>query len=82
MVLAIQEPCFSKVTRTTYCPRGYTLAYIPNPTTKVCFMVSKEVHLGHWSFQVHSPYVASLHLRTMGNPLTIINVYNPQGNGP
>src|SRR5438045_173399 len=73
MVLAIQQPCFSKVTRTTYCPRGYTLAYIPNPTTKVCFMVSKEVHLGHWSFQ---------HLRTMGNPLTIINVYNPWGNGP
>jgi len=82
MVLAIQEPCFSKVTRTTYCPKGYTLAYIPNPATKVCFMVSKEIYLGHWSFQAHSPYVASLCLRTIDNPLTIINVYNPRGDGP
>ena len=81
-VLAIQEPCFSERTRTTYCPRGYDLAYDPNPTTRVCFMISKEVQLGCWSFQAHSPYVASLRLRTTDNTLTIINVYNPRSNGP
>ena len=81
-VLAIQEPYFNEKTRTTYCPTGHTLAYDPNPATKVCFMVSKEVHSDHWSYKTYSPYVASLRLRTIDNHLTIINVYNPRSNGP
>src|SRR5437763_2435120 len=81
-VLAIQEPYFNKRTGTTYCAMGFTLAYDPNSATKVCFMISKEVHPGYWSYKAYSPHIASLQLRTMDNHLTIINVYNPRSNGP
>ncbi|KAN0067715.1 Endonuclease/exonuclease/phosphatase, partial [Elaphomyces granulatus] len=81
-ILAIQEPAYSKRTMTTYCPRGYKLAYDPNPTTKVCFLVGDQIHTSHWSYQAHSPYVASLRVQAMDGPIDIINVYNPRGNGP
>jgi hypothetical protein len=44
-ILAIQEPGYGKRTKTTYCPRGYILAYDNNPWTKVCFMISRELPL-------------------------------------
>jgi retrotransposon-encoded endonuclease len=81
-ILAIQEPCFSRRTSSTYCPKGYTLAMEAAPTTKVCFMVSKEIDIGSWSYQPHSCYVAELRLRINSRELQIINVYNPRDNGP
>jgi len=81
-ILAIQEPAYRKLTRSTYCPAGYTLAYEANPTTKVCFMISKHISTAHWSAQQHSQDVASLRLLTARGPLLVINVYNPRGNNP
>jgi exonuclease III len=81
-VLAIQEPAYSKRTCTTYCPVGYNLAYEDNPKTRVCFMVSKQIHVSNWSHQAHGPYVATLCVQTSRGPLHIVNVYNPRGNGP
>jgi len=81
-ILAIQEPAYNNRTMTTYCPRGYKLAYDPNPTTKVCFLVGDRIHSSHWSYQAHSPYVASLRVQATDGPIELINVYNPRGNGP
>ena len=81
-ILAVQEPAFNKRTMTTYCPKGYTLAYDPSPMTKVCFLIGDQLHTSHWSYQAHSPYVASLRLKTAYGPLELINVYNPRDNGP
>jgi hypothetical protein len=47
-LLAIQEPAFSKLTSSTYCPRGYKLVYEANPATRVCFMVSERLGTGQW----------------------------------
>lgn len=81
-ILAVQEPAFNNRTRTTYCPRGYQLAYNPDPTSKVCFLIGDQIHTSHWSHKVYSPYVASLRIQTAGGPLELINVYNPRDNGP
>src|SRR5436309_14818562 len=45
-------------------------------------MVVNMLHIVHWSFQAHSPYVASLQITTAGGPIEIINIYNPRDNGP
>ena len=61
-LLAIQEPAFSKVTSSTYCPRGFKLVYEANPATRVCFMVSENVEVGHWRCQQYRPNVMRMEL--------------------
>src|SRR3982074_1237266 len=82
LVLAIQEPGFNRRTGATYCPKGYTLAFEATPTTKVCFMISKQLHIGQWSFQPYGRHVAMIRIQLAEHSLSIINVYNPRGNGP
>ncbi len=81
-LLAIQEPAFSKLTNSTYCPRGFKLVYEANPATRVCFMVSEELGTGQWRHQSYGPHVIKMELQTKETPLSVINVYNPQDNGP
>jgi hypothetical protein len=76
-VLAIQEPGWNKHTKSTFCPRGYTLAYEAAEETKVCFMVSKELGIDSWRFRHVSPYIAVLRVQLGQEFLTIVNVYNP-----
>ena len=45
-------------------------------------MVSKEVNAAHWSYKEYGPYVAALQLLLCETTVSIINVYNPRGNGP
>jgi len=79
-ILAVQEPGYNKHTNTTYCPKGYVLAYDNNPWTKVCFMISRELPIASWSYQPHGQYVAALRVRLEGVTITILNIYNPRNN--
>src|SRR5437868_2550624 len=81
-VLAIQEPGHNKHTKSTYCPKGYVLSYEALLTTKVCFMVSRDIDVAHWRCRQYGPYIASLWIELDGLEITIINAYNPRGNGP
>src|SRR5215472_3817532 len=81
-LIAIQEPAFNKLTNTTYCPRGYRLIYEANPATRVCFMVSEALGVGHWRHQSYGPHAIKLELQVEEGPLSIINVYNPRDQGP
>jgi Endonuclease-reverse transcriptase len=81
-VLAVQEPAYNKYTKSIYCPRGFTLTYDALPTTKVCFMISKNIDLAHWKRRQYGPFTAALWVRLEGLEVTIINVYNPRGDGP
>jgi Reverse transcriptase (RNA-dependent DNA polymerase)/Endonuclease-reverse transcriptase len=81
-VLAIQEPGYNKLSKTTYCPKGFTLLYEALPTTRVCFMVSKEINTAHWSYKQYGPYIAVLQLALHETTVAIINIYNPRGNRP
>jgi reverse transcriptase-like protein/retrotransposon-encoded endonuclease len=76
-VIAIQEPAFNKQTGLTYCPKGYTLSYESHPTTRVGFMISKEVGVAQWSRKQYGPYVATLYLQTREIEISIVSVYNP-----
>ena len=82
LLLAIQEPAFNKHTGITYYPRGFKLIYEVNPATRVCFMVSEELGTGQWRHQTYGPHVIKLEIQTEDGNLSIINVYNPQDNGP
>ena len=82
LVLAIQEPAFNKHTGSTYCPRGFKLVYEANPVTRVCFMVSEMLGTGQWRHQSYGPHVIKLEIQAEEGNLSIINVYNPQDNGP
>src|SRR6185369_4483539 len=77
LLLAIQEPGFNNYNRSTYCPKPYTLACADDPTTKVCFMIDRNLDLGCWKFTSYTRYVAALQLRLATEMITIINVYNP-----
>jgi hypothetical protein len=75
-------------TRTTYCPPGYTLGYTPSrrqeprqadDTTKVAFLISKEIEPGAWAFRQYGGNVAAVDIETIGWAVTIINVYNLGG---
>ena len=46
-VLVIQEPSYNRFTKSTYCPRNFTLSYEAAPTTKVYFIVSRNIDAGH-----------------------------------
>ena len=77
-ILAIQEPGHNKLTKTTYCQKGYVLAYDNNPWTKVCFMVSSRIPLSDWTYQPHGHHAATLRVQLEGIIVVIINVYNPR----
>jgi hypothetical protein len=43
LILAIQEPGYSKRTGSTYCPKPYQLAYEARPETRAYFMIRRDV---------------------------------------
>src|SRR5438045_6953688 len=54
-IVAVQEPYYTARTKSTYCPPGYYLAYRPDATTRVCFMVSKAVTASlYWQWSQNS----------------------------
>lgn len=79
-LLAIQEPAYNKLTRSTYCPRLYELAYEAQPGTKVCFMIRKDQGI-IWRRHQYGPNVAALRMRMAGETLTVVNVYSPRCTG-
>jgi len=81
-VLAIQEPGYNKLSQSTYCPKGFILLYKALPTTRVCFIVSREVNAAYWSYKQYSLYVAALQLILRKTTVSIINIYNPRGSRP
>ena len=81
-ILAIQEPCFNRYTKSTYCPKPYELAYEAGPETRVCFMIRRDAGVTHWKRRQYGPNVAALILETGIGHVTIINVYNPRARGP
>jgi hypothetical protein len=81
-VIAIQEPVYNEISKSTFCPRGFTLLYDPLPATRICFLVSKDIDPALWTYRQYGPYVAALDLKTTTLTLTIINIYNPKGPGP
>ncbi len=56
--------------------------YEVNPVTRVCFMVSEMLGTGQWRHQSYGPHVIKLEIQAEEGNLSIINVYNPQDNGP
>jgi hypothetical protein len=81
-VLAIQEPAYNRLTKSTYCPKPYELAYEALPETRVCFMVRRDVGAAQWKRRQYGPNVATLEIDTARGKLTILNVYNPRSKGP
>jgi hypothetical protein len=81
-VLAIQEPGFNQYTNSTYCPKPYELAYDAKPSTRVCFIIRRDVGAAQWRRKQYGPNVTTLELTTERGKLTIINVYNPKIGGP
>jgi len=53
--------------------------YEAGSTTKVCFIVSKEIEAACWFYKQYGPNVAILHLQGEEQELTIINTYNSRG---
>ena len=82
IVIAVQEPRYNRLTRSTYCPRPYELAYEAQPETRVCFMIRRDVGPSRWRRRQYGPNVAALQLNLQTGPLTIVNVYNPRKDGP
>ena len=53
--------------------------YEAGPTTKVCFIVNKEIEAACWSYKQYGPNVVILYLQGEEQELTIINTYNLRG---
>ena len=81
-VLAIQEPAYNRLTKSTYCPKPYELAYEAYPEIRVCFMIRRDVGVAQWRRRQYGPNVATLELDTSQGKVTILNVYNPRTGGP
>ena len=81
-VIAVQEPGYSRVTKSTYCPKPYQLAYDATPESRVCFMIRRDVGVSHWKRTQFGPNVATLRLALSSGVLTVVNVYNPKQDGP
>ena len=77
-IVAVQEPYYTARTKSTYCPPGYYLAYRPDATTRVCFMVSKALSVESWACQVEHADIAIVSLWTDCSLVDIINAYNPR----
>ena len=76
-IIAIQEPQILTSSLSTKVPIGYRLALYSHAATRVAFLVSKELDPSSWSVLSLSRDVACLLVKTKGDPLGIINVYNP-----
>ena len=76
-IVAIQEPQIIASSLSTYTPVGYSLALHPHITTRVAFLVSRELDPSAWSVLSLSRDVSCLLVKTKGFQLGIINVYNP-----
>ena len=76
IVIALQEPAYNPLSRSTYCPAKYQLAYDAKPETRVCFMIRRDVGESRWSRKQFGPNVATLTLRLAEEIISIINVYN------
>jgi hypothetical protein len=81
-VVAVQEPVYNRITKSTYCPKPYELAYEALPETRVCFIVRRDVGAAQWRRKQYGLNVAALELTTLRGKITIVNVYNPRGGGP
>ena len=77
-IVAVQEPGFNAKAKSTYCPPGYHLAYRPEASTRVCFMISRALDIGSWECRTEHADIAVLTLRTGYGPIDIVNVYNPK----
>src|SRR5450756_1026553 len=65
LLLAIQEPAFNSYSKTTYCPRAYTLVCEDDPTTKVCFIIDRNMDLSQWKYKSYSRHVATITLLSL-----------------
>jgi hypothetical protein len=81
-VVAVQKPAYNRITKSTYCPKPYELAYEALPETQVCFMIRRDIGAAQWRRRQYDPNVAVLELITLRKKITIINVYNLRGGGP
>ena len=79
-IIALQEPHIFEKTQSTYTPLGYTLAMSRDPTTRVAFLISQELHIAEWEWRNHSPFIASLVLSLTGKECHILNIYHPSTN--
>ena len=71
---------YNTTTHFTYYPRGYSLLYKANETTRVYFMISKSLAPGDWAYKPYDAYIAAVTIRLKGVSVTVINIYNPIGN--
>jgi len=55
---------------------------MPDPVTRICFLVSQRINTQAWSYQGISPNITKLQLATNRGQISIINVYNPSNNKP
>src|SRR5437016_7401701 len=77
-IVAIQEPYYNAKSKSTYCPPRYYLTYHPDASTRVCFMISKALGIGSWTYETGHADIAMLSLRVDHGLVDIINVYNPR----
>lgn len=42
-VIAVQEPAYNRMMKSTYSPKPYELAYEASPETRVCFMIRRDI---------------------------------------
>ena len=75
-VIAVQKSAYNRMTKFTYCPKPYELAYEALPETRVCFMIRRDIGAAQWRRRQYGPNVAALELTTLRGKITIINVYN------
>ena len=76
-IIAIQEPQIITSSLSTYTPVRYSLTLHPHTTTRVTFLVSRELDHSTWSVLSLSRDVSCLLVKIKGFQLGIINVYNP-----
>jgi endonuclease/exonuclease/phosphatase family metal-dependent hydrolase len=81
-ILVIQEPAYNRLTKSTYYPKLYELAYDARPETRVCFIIRRDVGVSQWKRRQYGPNVAALEINTAQGKLTILNTYNPRARGP
>jgi hypothetical protein len=82
-VIAIQEPWRNPFKNTTYHPlkTQFSLTYLDDPATRVCFYVSSRIDPGTWTVTYISRDIIRLNLCDLGSGrrISIYNVYNEIG---
>ena len=80
-IIAIQEPPYSKLTRSSTNPGdGFHLAFEGDETTRTCFYVNKRIDVDSWDVTYHGGNLCTLKIVREGvtdGGLSIHNVYNP-----